>query len=178
MFSNDKESDPIKNPDRLRIVEELRKATRTLAPQFDRLAQSAAETLKVPISVITLICTEDQSFVGEFGLPEVFSAQRKTPLSYSICQYTVRLPHPLSIKNTELHPLVMDHPAVLDTGIKAYLGFPLFDAGGLAVGTLCFVDFLPRQWEDEEMLAAIQLALEVSDSLEEALAAFQNQAKE
>jgi GAF domain-containing protein len=99
---------------------------------------------------------------------------RKTSVDDSICQYTVRLQHPLSIQNARVHPLVMEHPSVAEMGVMAYLGFPLFDPAGFVLGTLCFVDVQPREWDEEEKLAAIKLAIEVSKSLDEALAAFRS----
>jgi GAF domain-containing protein len=39
-----------------------------------------------------------------------------------------------------------NHPAVRDGTLVAYLGIPLIDGNGNAIGTLCVFDTKPRLW--------------------------------
>ncbi len=150
--------DPLQDPARLGLLEELNQATEGSSEEFDKLARVAAAALKVPISLITFVGQDGQSFKGEFGLPAALATIRRMPISHSICKIIIRDPRPLLVPDTLLHPLLMDHASVVELGIRAYLGIPLTRPGGLTIGSLSFVDFEPRSWTDEDISAAGRLA--------------------
>ena len=137
--------------------------------ELDGLAAIAAAELKVPISLITFVDDEGQTFKGEHGLPATLAMIRRMPISYSICQFTIREPQPLVIPDTEVHPMVMGHPSVVEMGIRAYLGIPLVLANGHTIGSLSFVDYVPRKWPASEISQAEALAVKAVGFLEAAL---------
>jgi GAF domain-containing protein len=173
-MSQHSKSDPLADAGRLQALDEALVATEHLAEQFDGLAKLAAEALNVPIVVITLISTSEQKFIGEFGLAGPMAESRMTPIADAICQYTVRLPTPfLSIEDLHLHPLI-DHYAAVEMNIRAYLGIQLPHPDGSIVGTICFVDFRPRNWADEGLFEAFDVVGKVINQLEDAIVDYQS----
>jgi GAF domain-containing protein len=159
----------INDPSRLRALQELVAATAGLSKPLDALASKAAALLNTPIALITFVDADEQTFKGEHGLPATLAVLRKMPVSYSICQFTIQKAEPFLISDSETHPLLMSHPSVLEMGIRAYLGIPLVLQNGHTVAALSFVDYVPRQWNPEEIAKAETLGGEVLSLLEEAL---------
>lgn len=169
--------DPLTDPIRLQALEEVIAATHERSSEFDRMADFAAAALRVPIALITFVDVETQTFKGEHGLPATLAMIRSMPISYSICRYTIRDPQPLLIPDTEIHPLMMNHPSVVEMGIRAYLGIPLILKDGQTVGSLSFVDYVPRHWTSEELDKAESLAAEAVEFLNSALKTHRRQPK-
>jgi PAS domain S-box-containing protein len=118
---------------------------------FDRLTRLAAKVLKAPIALVSLV-EEDRQFFGScFGLPEPWASRRETPLSHSVCQYTVNSGEPLIIADAREHPLVQDNLAIPDLGVIAYAGVPLITSNGQVLGSFCAIDSKPRKWTEEEI---------------------------
>jgi GAF domain-containing protein len=155
----------------LRAVAEVMAATAADPAALDDLAAMAAATLKVPISLITFVDGDGQTFRGECGLPATLAVIRRMPISYSICQFTIRDPRPLLIPDTEIHPLLMGHPSVVEMGIRAYLGIPLVLTEGLTIGSLSFVDYVPRNWSAADIYNAETLAVATVEFLNGAVRA-------
>lgn len=134
-------------------------------PVFDRLTSIAARALNVPVSLISLIDNDRQFFKSHCGLGEPLASRRETSLEYSFCQHVVVLAEPLVIENALEHPLVHDSPSVQELGVRCYLGVPVTDGRGHILGSLCAIDFKPRQWgeHDIELLSALaeQFATEI-----------------
>jgi GAF domain-containing protein len=75
------------------------------------------------------------------------SAQEtQTPLELSVCQYAVANGAALILEDARVDPVFKNHPAVRDGTVVAYLGIPLMDHDGNAIGTLCVFDTKPRLW--------------------------------
>lgn len=138
---------------------------------LDDMAAQAAAILNVPIGLVTFVAADEQFFQGECGLPATLAMLRKMPISYSICQFTVRTPRPLIISDTEIDPLLAGHASVRDMGIRAYLGVPLMLCGQ-AVGSLSFVDYHVRNWSSDDVAKAEALAEQVVALLERMLEEF------
>ena len=96
--------------------------------------------------------------MGAEGLPEPYATSRETPLSHCFCQYVVKDAQPLVISDARLDERLHDNLAIRDLGVIAYAGFPLRDAGGRTVGSLCAIDPEPREWTDDELSALEDLA--------------------
>lgn len=119
---------------------------------FDQLARMASRLLDAPVALVSLVDRDRQFFKACIGdMPEPYRSERATPISHSFCRYAVASREPLLIEDARTHPLVKDNPAIHDLGVVAYAGFPLVDATGQALGTLCVVDSRPRQWSIEQV---------------------------
>lgn len=135
----------------------LRAGSCSYAPReerFDRITRTAKRLLHVPIALITIVEQDDQWFRSVQGL-EV----DHTPRDISFCGHAVALNKPLCIPDTFLDPDFFDNPLVVcPPHIRSYLGWPLEIAPGLAVGSLCVIDTMPRTFGPEDFEALRDLA--------------------
>jgi len=125
---------------------------------LDRFTGLAAEMLKVPTSMITLLERDRQLVLSHTGADGSARPRTESPLDYSYCQYPVTSRQPLRIDDTARHPLVRDNPARAKLNVGAYLGIPIITDDDQAVGALCVVDSVPRDWSDHEVEVLEELA--------------------
>ncbi|TCQ01024.1 GAF domain-containing protein [Sphingomonas sp. PP-F2F-A104-K0414] len=116
-------------------------------PSFDELAELAAKLCDTPIAVVNLIGDERQFFKAETGL-----GVRETPYDSSFCAKAILEDEFLLVPDTtqdsrfDRNPLVVGEPH-----IRFYAGAVLKTAEGVPIGTLCVLDYRPRD------LTALQL---------------------
>lgn len=120
---------------------------------FDRLTRMAAQALRAPVALVSLVDDGRQFFKSAVGLSQPLATERQTPLSHSYCQHVVTSGQPLVVADAREHPLLHDNPAIEDYEAIAYCGMPLVDREGRVLGTLCAIDDKPRAWTDEEVSA-------------------------
>jgi serine phosphatase RsbU (regulator of sigma subunit) len=125
---------------------------------FDRYARMVRRALRVPVALVSIVEANRQVFPGAEGLPEPYQVARETPLSHSFCQYVVKDEQPVVVADAARDPRVADNLEVEDLGVAAYLGWPLFDHDGRAIGALCAIDHVPREWTPEDLAALEDLA--------------------
>ncbi len=119
---------------------------------FDDLVTIAAGVCAVPMALVTLIDDERQWFKARIGLEDT-----ETPRDTAFCAHAILQPDRVTVINDATRDArFSDHPQVRsDPGIRFYAGAPLLSAEGLALGTLCVVDYTPRELEPFQ-LAALQ----------------------
>jgi GAF domain-containing protein len=110
------------------------------------MVRLAAEALGAPTAAVSLVDDERQFYKSAFGVSEEAARMREAPLSHSFCQYAVATKTPLVVEDAREHPVLRDNAAVHESDVIAYVGIPLIDPGGHALGTLCVWDSQPRQW--------------------------------
>lgn len=131
---------------------------------LDRLTALASELCNTPVALISMV-QEDrdrQFFTSALGLPEPWAARRETPLSHSFCQYVKSTAKPFVVPDALEHPLVKDTLAIPDLGVRAYLGVPILDPNGSAIGALCAIDETPRHWTEGNIRQLTVLADAIS----------------
>jgi diguanylate cyclase (GGDEF)-like protein/PAS domain S-box-containing protein len=136
---------------------------------IDRLTRIAARVSDAPVALFTLLDEERQVCKSCVGLSEAWVAGAESPLAYSYCQRAVALGSPLVIDDSRVDPLVRSDPATL-RGVVAYVGIPLI-TDGHAIGTLCVIDFQPRQWTEEAVETLEELAAALIAKIELRVAA-------
>lgn len=136
----------ITDPDRLRALHQTGLLDSPPEAIYDRITRAAADALDAPYATLTLVDEDRQFFKSAVGLDTSSAESRQTPLERSICQYAVADGAPLILEDARLDPTFKQHPAVRDGSVVAYLGIPLLDEFGNAVGTLCVYDTEPRLW--------------------------------
>ncbi|WP_347303843.1 PAS domain-containing protein [Croceibacterium sp. TMG7-5b_MA50] len=111
-------------------------------PEFDDLVRLVSATFAAPIAAINLIASGRQWFKAEVG-----TIAREFPLDMSICAHALDDPECslLVVPDLRDDPRFADNPLVRATdGLRFYAGAMLRNAAGLAIGTLCVLDRVPR----------------------------------
>jgi GAF domain-containing protein len=156
----------VTDPARIAAAERLLPLDAPRVRVLNRLVRLAAGLAQAPIAMLTIVEGDRQVFAAQTGLPEDLAIAGSTPLDYSICQHAVSRRRPLIIGDASTNPLLWDHPAVVHLGVAAYAGIPLVMSTGHAVGTLCVVDVVPRDWSDDHLAQLALLADFVTDQFE------------
>src|SRR4029434_9572650 len=110
---------------------------------FDALTELAAEICGCPAALISLIDERRSWLKSKYGLPdEVIECPREiTMCSSAICCNDLLYLPDLTLDERVTDPqLVTSEPY-----IKFYCGMPLINREGYALGSLCIVDFAPRE---------------------------------
>jgi GAF domain-containing protein len=113
--------------------------------ELDRLTRLAALALGMPMSAVTLIEPDRQVFAGQSGF-----AERSTALDRSYCKYATAAGRTMAIRDATKDRILRDNPATLD-GVRAYLGVPIFDREGHALGTVCAFGTEPHTWTPRDV---------------------------
>jgi putative two-component system response regulator len=118
------------------------------AADFDRIARVATRALNVPVAQFNVVTGAELLSVSSVG-PGSWQGPKVVELDASICQHVVRTGQSLVIDDARTHPLACENRALARAGIGAYVGVPVVLDDGTVAGTLCVVDFAPRQWPPE-----------------------------
>ncbi|GAA6622540.1 ATP-binding protein [Scytonema sp. NUACC26] len=132
---------------------------------FNDLTQLAAQICQTPVALITFVDGDRQWFKSSFGAEET-----ESPLEHGFCPVVVQQGKPLIISDTLANRDFATNPAVFQPGVRFYAGIPLITADGYSVGTLCVLDFTPRQLKQEQIAGLHALSRQVMSQLELRLA--------
>jgi len=156
----------IDDPARLAALERLDLLDPTPDAEFDRYTALAARMLNAPVALVSMVDAQRQVFKSRRGLDEPWASSGETPLSHSFFQHAVEARSPLVISDAREHPLLRDNPAIDDLGAIAYAGAPIITAEGHALGTLCVIDHVPRNWTHDQIEMLSDLAAAVVTAIE------------
>lgn len=129
---------------------------------FDDIVRLASEICGTPIAVVNLIGDGRQFFKAEIGL-----GVRETPLETSFCGHALLdadlmiVPDATQDDRFDCNPLVTG-----DSGLRFYAGALLKTAAGLPIGTLCVLDFKPKDLASHQRTALRTLANQVMTQFE------------
>ncbi len=122
--------------------------------RFDRITRLTARVLKVPIALISLVDASRQWFKSRAGIETT-----QTPLSMSICKYTIADEKILVIPDLSLDARFATNPLVTNPpNLRFYAGVPLFSSSGAALGTLCVLDTAPRNFDTNDLAILTEFA--------------------
>lgn len=71
---------------------------------------------------------------------------REVPLDHGYCPHVVVRRKALVLDDVCDYPRFAGNPVVDKLGIRTYVGAPLIDRTGTALGTICIIDQEPRPW--------------------------------
>jgi two-component sensor histidine kinase/PAS domain-containing protein len=109
-------------------------------PEFDDIVLLASEICDTPVSLVSLIAKDRQWFKARVGFEPC-----QTPIEQSVCAHSLSSPELLVIPDLTADPRTRDGGLVTgEPHIRFYAGAPLIMADGVAVGTLCVIDTVPR----------------------------------
>ena len=120
--------------------------------EFDEVVRVVSAICGTPISVINLIDSSRQWFKAEVGL-----GVRETPLPASICAHAILQPDLFIVPDTLEDARFADNPLVTgEPHLRFYAGALLESPEGLPLGTICVLDYQPREL-DENQKALLRL---------------------
>ncbi|MEH2151825.1 PAS domain S-box protein [Nostoc sp.] len=129
---------------------------------FDELVQLAANLCETPIALITLVDAEREWFKSKIGVTISEVSRSISFGSYTILQSQILIiPDTLQDERFATNPLITSNPY-----FRFYGGVPLITSSGFALGSLCVIDFVPRNLSIKEQVALQQLARQVIRYLE------------
>lgn len=130
--------------------------------EFDDIVKVVSAVCGTPISVINLIDAERQWFKAEVGL-----GVRETPLPASICAHAILQPDLFIVPDTLNDERFSDNPLVTgDPHLRFYAGALLQTPDGLPLGTICVLDYKPRQLDDNQKALLRLMAQQIMKLIE------------
>ncbi|MFF0448843.1 GAF domain-containing protein [Streptomyces sp. NPDC004609] len=147
-------------PERVRRLRELGFGDRP-DPVFDEFAHRAARATRAPYGMVNFIDENRQFFAGlhtpagthsgsDLSTSAAAAAARGTGRVLSrdrgFCPHVIVRRKALVLEDVCDYPRFAGNPVVDEIGVRSYLGAPLIDRAGIALGTICVVDTEPRPW--------------------------------
>ena len=121
-------------------------------PRLDEFARRIAEITRSPLAMVNFI-REDRQYLGGLhtgdaipGALQVALSGRTFSREHGYCPHVVVRRKALVLDDVCDYPRFAGNPVVDEIGIRSYLGAPLIDRTGVALGTVCVVDLEPRPW--------------------------------
>jgi GAF domain-containing protein len=148
--------DPAAVADPARIAA-LRRSDLLERPQseaLDRIARLAAEQLRVPVVLVTVVGPEHESLAGAAG----WDGPREWPLAQGLGRYVVAAP--LVVEDAR------EQPALRESGLIAYAGVPVCDEDGQVLAAFAALDHAPRAWSEAELSRLRDFAALAQDELD------------
>jgi PAS domain S-box-containing protein len=128
---------------------------------FDELTRLAASICEAPIAAINFIADGRQWFKSQVALTGA------PPLDFSICKVAIQHPGLLVVSDLSRDERFCGNPIVTSApGFRFYAGAVLLTPGGYALGTLCVLDYKPRELSDFQKDALMILGRQVMVLLE------------
>ncbi|MER8235551.1 GAF domain-containing protein [Streptomyces sp. NPDC101490] len=148
-------------PVRARRLRELGLGERA-DPAFDAFAQRLAEVTGAPFSMVNFIDENRQFFAGlhtpegtlsgsdlgaaAAGAAAAGSLGRQLARDRGYCPYVVVRRKALVLEDVCDYPRFAGNPVVDEIGVRSYMGAPLIDRTGVALGAVCVFDTEVRAW--------------------------------
>ncbi|MDR5813065.1 EAL domain-containing protein [Caballeronia sp. LZ033] len=143
---------------RLEVLRSLRLLDTPAEGFYDNITDLAANVFSVRSALITFVDADRQWFKSRHGF-----GRDETPRSVSFCSHAIRESGLTIVLDASKDIRFSSNPLVLgDPGIRFYAAAPLVINGGVAVGTLCLIDDLPRSDfspKEQSMLWALAQAV-------------------
>ncbi len=115
-------------------------------PALDRLAAICAAVVDAPCAVIALVGDDRMHLAGGHGLPDQLELQREWPIDPR--SLAVRVVHERCGRAVNDTRVEVGEPSDGRlSAVAAVVATPVFDVDGYAIGAVCALDTVPRQWD-------------------------------
>lgn len=136
---------------------------------FNQIADDVKFTLKVPMVLINFVDRHRVWFkacITDAG-PQ---APTEGPRQVVFCSYTIQADDALVVPDLREDPRFKDNPLVTgEPFVRAYAGVPLITDDGFRIGTVCCLDFQPRDFTAEDIEHLRRARLRVLSELSQRL---------
>ena len=123
--------------------------------RLDQLTRLASELFEVPVALVTLIEADRQRFYARCGFDDLDG----TPRSDAFCHRTIQHDELMVVPDAMLDPRFSANPLVTgEPYIRFYAGAVLRGPGGYALGSLCLIDYVPREFDRRDQRRLLQVA--------------------
>lgn len=132
---------PKDNEQRLEVLRNLDVLDSQREQVYDELTELTAEICDVPICLISLVEEDRQWFKSEVGLGIC-----ETPIEQSVCAHAVAQNDYLEIHDMLLDSRTKDNPLCQgENPLRFYAGAIIQSLDGWPLGTICVIDYVPRE---------------------------------
>lgn len=129
---------------------------------FDDLTRLVVQICQTPTAAVSFVDSDRQWFKSKVGL-----VASETPRDAAFCAHTILENNLLIIQDTYQDERFVDNPLVTGTPkIRFYAGVPLVTPDNYALGSLCAIDYVPRDLSLQQQEALKILARQVITQLE------------
>lgn len=129
---------------------------------FDDLVLLACFISKTPIALISLVDEDRQWFKSKVGV-----SISETPREIAFCATAIEQPDVFVVPDTLNDERFRNNPLVVsEPNVRFYAGAPLIDEEGNALGTICVIDQIPREFGLDQQAALKALSRLVLAQLE------------
>lgn len=130
---------------------------------FDELTKMASQICGTPIALITLLDSSRQWFKSKLGIDV-----QQTPRAHAFCAHTIIDPTGVMVvSNAREDQRFAENPLVTgDPNIAFYAGISLLTPEGMALGSLCVIDTVPRKLNEQQIWSLKVLAKQVIAQME------------
>ena len=124
---------------------------------FDEITQLVRMICETPVCLISLVDDCRQWFKSKSGVE-----LESTPRDIAFCAHAILSDDIMIVGDALKDPRFLDNPLVTGApGVRFYAGVPLRSYSGQNVGTLCVIDYQPRELSTEQIEALQILSRQV-----------------
>jgi PAS domain S-box-containing protein len=147
---------------RLEAVSRFKLLGDDITNDLNDIVSLAARICNTPVALVTLLDEDKQWFKAAIGTD--LDCTRR---DLSFCNYTIKQDQVLIVPDATLDERYRNNPLVLgDPHIKFYAGSKLTTKDGFAIGSLCVVDFVPRDLDEHQQHSLCVLSRQVMNLME------------
>lgn len=130
--------------------------------QFCDFAAKITDAFQAPVAVVNIFDDKNQNFVGaHMRAGGDVSSLTSMPKDAGWCPHTLARKKAFPLGNVMAYPRFAGNVLVDAMGARSYLGAPLIDDTGTALGTVCVVDIVERDWNKADVDTIKTFAQEV-----------------
>ena len=145
---------PINEFERIEALRNLQILDTPPEERFDRLTRLARRLFSVPEALVSLVDEDRQWFKSHIGTDVT-----ETPRDISFCGHAILGDEVFVVPNALEDPRFADNPLVTHKpGLRFYAGCPLSVGENKRIGTLCILDYEPREFGSEDIALLQDLA--------------------
>ncbi len=149
---------PVNEMLRLKTLQDLAILDSPREQSFDDVALAAMHVCTVPVAVVSLVDKDRQWFKSCLGLDA-----KETPRDVAFCAHAILTPDDIFVvEDATKDERFKDNDLVTGPpNIRFYAGAPLVTDDGFALGTLCVIDYVPRQLNAQQREVLFALSRQV-----------------
>lgn len=131
-------------------------------PSFDNITYLASKLLNVPVSLVSFVDEHRIWAKSHHGVET-----QEYPRVHGLCATTILNNLPYIVTDAVSDPRSCLHPLVTqNAGVRFYAGIPITVEGKFNIGTLCVIDYKPRELTESEVETLTLLSKMVVDAIE------------